>query len=263
MAESRRQTAERRERILILLQDGDTRVDRLSERLGLSPSTIRRDLAALRRDGRVARTYGGALPAGSLGEASLAEKTGIARAQKEAIAKLAATFVAPGASIILDAGSTTGCLANILFYRQGLRVVTNGLTAANALCNAEGVEVVLLGGTLRRISQGTVGPIPEYALRLITVDIAFVGASTLTAARGIGQPDPLQISVKSAMAASARRLVVLADSSKLGDDRYDNWMPLKNPWTLITDWQASEESLQPFLALEYVTVLQAPPPVMD
>ncbi|HET9148578.1 MAG TPA: DeoR/GlpR family DNA-binding transcription regulator [Acetobacteraceae bacterium] len=250
---------QRRRRILAAVLGGMADVDLLSASLGVSASTVRRDLARLSAEGRILRTYGGAAPAGSLHpEQSLQQRAAINLAEKRAIARRAAGFIGEGETVILDAGTTTGALAAALACRQGLRVITNGLTAIIALAGAPGVELVLLGGRMRQISLGTVGSIAEHSLRRMTATRVFLGADGVVAGRGICEASDEQASLKELMIAQAGEIYVLADADKLGRATSEAWTPLSRPWTLITDQRASESQLAPFRRLGQVTIHAEP-----
>ncbi|PZF66108.1 DeoR/GlpR transcriptional regulator [Curtobacterium sp. MCBD17_013] len=251
--------AQRREQIKQLTsRAGLVDVEQLAETFDVTPSTIRRDLAQLTADGELARTYGGAIATSAAGqEPSLGQRTTMAVAQKEQIARLASTFVQEGETLILDAGTTTGSLARRLRGRSGLTVITNGMTTLAELSDDEHVHVIGLGGDLRNISQGFVGPLAELALTRLTADRAFLGADSLDARLGICEASPVQTRLKELMMDHADHVYVLADSSKLGRAPFDAWAPIEQPWTLITDAGATEEQLAPFRARGDVTVLVA------
>jgi DeoR/GlpR family transcriptional regulator of sugar metabolism len=236
---------------------GLVNVGQLAETFDVTPSTIRRDLSLLTERGELARTYGGAIATGHDREPSLGQRARMAPVQKEHIAQLAATFIGDGETVILDAGTTTGRLARRLRGRDGLTVITNGLTTLTELADAEEVNVICLGGDLRHISQGLVGPLAEFCLTRLTADRAFLGADGLDARLGICEANPVQTQLKELMMHHARDIYVLADSSKLGSRPFNAWAPTERPWTLITDTGATEEQLGPFRALKQVTVLLA------
>lgn len=237
---------------------GMASAEALAEQLGISLSTVRRDLAVLAREGALLRTYGGAaLPGPVQPEQPLTERLGERNAQKNAIAALAADHVQDGQTIILDAGSTVGTLANRLRDRKELRVVTSGLTSLQALSGLDGIDLVSLGGTLRPISLGFTGPLAEQAMRRITADSAFLGADGVVAGRGLCEASAEQTSLKELMIAQAETIYVLATSDKLGKAASRAWAPLDRPWTLVTDADASEAQLEPFRRLGTVTILIA------
>ena len=248
--------SERRRRIVDLVASGLGDADQLGATLGVSVSTIRRDLSRLSHDGHLLRTYGGAAPASPVApERPIAQRALERVAEKRAIALKAAQFVADGETIILDAGTTTGVLAALLATRSALRVITNGLTAIEALAAAEGVELILLGGRLRQISLGFVGPHAEATMRRMTAARVFLGADGVVAGRGICEATDEQAALKSLMIAQANEIFVLATADKLGRAASEAWTPIERDWTLITDDAATDEALAPFLA-RGVTVLR-------
>ncbi|SIR43389.1 MULTISPECIES: DeoR/GlpR family DNA-binding transcription regulator [Acidiphilium] len=247
----------RRQRILDLTAAGMIEVERLSRTLGVSPSTIRRDLARLSADGCILRTYGGAAPARPRSEDSLIERTAINQAEKRAIARRAASLVGAGDTVILDAGTTVGALAQALAGRSALRVITNGLTSIMALSASPGIELIVLGGRLRHISLGMIGPVAERALARMTAASAFLGADGVVAGRGICEASDEQAALKDMMIAQAAEIYVLADADKLGHTASTAWTPLLRPWTLITDRRATAPQLEAFRQMDGVTVMIA------
>lgn len=248
----------RRARIAQILRTGPASVELLAEQFDVSPSTIRRDLERLSADGTIHRTYGGAAPAGSLRERTLHEREMEASAAKRDIGRFAAGMVTESSVNLLDAGTTVAALARELASRSDITVVTNGLTSAQILAEANDVEVVLLGGSLRHISAGTVGPLAERALREITVDNVFLGADGVDATRGLSERTDQQAALKRCMVDAATNIYVLADASKLGGRVAHWWTSIDRPWTLITDAGAGDEQLAPFRAAG-VRVHLAPP----
>lgn len=249
-------SASRRRSILALIVAGQSDVEALSAALDVSLSTIRRDLARLAQEGQLLRTYGGAAALGAASpEQPLDHRIGVGQAQKQAIARYAASVVEAGETIILDAGTTTGALAAALRDRRDLRVVTNGLTTIQALAGAPGIELIALGGVLRQISLGFVGPHAERILRRISAAKVFLGADGVVAGRGICEATDAQASLKELMIEQAKEIFVLADCSKLGRAASQAWTPLDRSWTLVTDAGATEEQLQPFRALPHVAVI--------
>ncbi|HWD06981.1 MAG TPA: DeoR/GlpR family DNA-binding transcription regulator [Amycolatopsis sp.] len=246
----------RRAEISDLLRTRPVGVEELAARFGVTASTIRRDLSALTDSGAVVRTYGGALAAGRE-EQSLHERQTIAAPQKAAIARAAERLIEPGQFLLLDAGTTAGALASRLTSWSGISVATTGLTTLTALADADGVELVALGGAVRHISHGMVGPLTEAALARLTADSAFLSADGVDAVRGLCESTAEQASVKRRMIEQARRVVVLADASKLGGNGSHWWSELPDQWTLITDASAGAAQLAPFRELPGVTVVVA------
>lgn len=245
----------RREEIVRLAtMAGTANVEDLSKHFGVTASTIRRDLAALNAQGRLSRTYGGALGLVAHPEASLRQRAGEAYEEKRAIARWVATQVQPGESLLLDAGSTVAAVAHELRSAKDLRVATVGLTVLEELADAEGIQVDCLGGRVRRLSQSFLGPLTEAALERMTFDRAFLSADGVTAGRGICEADLEQTRLKELMARRAKKIYILAHGAKLGKSPFHAWARLPLPWILVTDSSASEEDTDPFIA-EGITVV--------
>lgn len=251
-------TKRRRAALLELIGLGTHQVEELGARLGVSPSTIRRDLALLSENGEVARTYGGAIPARPKDEQALGERERMAQPEKQAIARHVAGFITDGDTVILDAGSTTAWAARALKGRTSLRVITNSLPVLQILADAPGIELIALGGAYRPLSQGTFGPLAEAALDRLTADHAFLGADGVVAGRGLCEASVEQASLKHLMCRQAANIFVLADASKLGSARSHAWTPLGRPWTLVTDAGATGDKLAPFRADRSVRIVIAP-----
>lgn len=246
----------RRELILAEVLAGNGHVAELAERLDASPATIRRDLQRLKEEGRIIRTYGGAVVGPRPLEFTLHEKELSYPRHKEAIAARAAEFVHEGDVVILDAGTTSGRVAWLLRERRGVTVVTNGISALMALREADGVEVIVLGGNLRHRNQAIIGSIAEDTLRRIRADKVFLGADGVVAGEGLNSPTDVQAHLKSVMLHQAREAYVLADHSKLGTHRFAYLTPLDRECTVITDSSATPSQLQDFDRLQ-VPVLVA------
>jgi DeoR/GlpR family transcriptional regulator of sugar metabolism len=228
---------------------GRASVDDLAQRFGVSPSTIRRDLALLTGEGQLVRTYGGAAPGLLADEQGVGERERLARAEKAAIARVAADMVSDGDTVILDAGTTCGALARQLRDHHRLTVITSGLSSVEGLLGAQDVEVVLLGGTMRELTRGTVGPLAELVLRRLTAHTVFLSADGVVAGRGLCEANFAQTTLKELMIGQAEDIVVLADASKLDRMASRWWTPLERPWTLVTDDSATAGQLAPFEAL--------------
>jgi DeoR/GlpR family transcriptional regulator of sugar metabolism len=243
----------------LLSVEREVSVDEMARLLDVTASTIRRDLAQLTAQGLITRTYGGAL--GSTGrpaEPPLHQRAEESRAEKDAIARWAAAEIQDGETVILDAGTTVGRVAHHLRGRSGITVVTNGLTAVVELADADGIEVIVLGGVMRHISQGFVGPLSELTLTRLSADRAFLGADGLVADRGICEASTVQTRLKELMTARSRRTYVLADNRKIGHAPFNAWAPMPLPWTLVTDDAVTGEQLAPFRRQPHIDVIVVP-----
>ena len=175
---------------------GGVRVEELSRELEVSPATIRRDLEALERAGRIRRVHGGAISVESrLDEPLFDDKTSLSAKEKEAIAREAFGLIADGDTIYLDGGSTVLELARLVRVRADVTVVTNSLRAAMEL-SGHGPRLILVGGELRRLSQTVVGVLTRAMLEQLHLDKAFMGTIGLTVEDGMTTTDPQEAFTK-------------------------------------------------------------------
>jgi DeoR/GlpR family transcriptional regulator of sugar metabolism len=237
------QRRRRRDAILAEIATGDADVDSLAARFGVSASTIRRDLQHLSAQRAIARTYGGAMLAPPPQEQSLRAREGQNRAAKAAMAEAALALIGEGEALILDGGSSVEALGRRLPGRRQ-RVITNNLPLIPLLAEAPAIDLVVLGGTVRRISMGTTGPLAEQALRSMTADKVFTSADGILPGRGLCEATLEQIALKTLMTRQAAEVFLLADASKLWRADQSCWLPLQAGWTLITD--APEPACRPF-----------------
>jgi len=230
---------ERQQHILSLLQqDGRVLVSELSESLGISPITIRKDLDRLEAQGLVQRTHGGALaPHGSMmADPTLQEKAHHQIKEKQRIAAAAAAMVREGQCVLLDSGTTVMMIAHALRQFSNLTIVTNAVNIAMELSDT-GFEIVLVGGTLRKNSFSLVGPLAEEVLQQIHADILFLGVDGFDTKVGITTPNMLESRVNRAMVRASRRVVAVCDSTKFSRSSMAVIMPTSGVQTVITDDQ--------------------------
>jgi DeoR/GlpR family transcriptional regulator of sugar metabolism len=230
---------QRQERILEEVRaHGGARVSDLVELLDVSDMTVRRDIEALARRGLVARVHGGAtaVSARSAEEPGFDAKFLLQTAQKAAIARSAAAFVPPGASVAISAGTTTYAVALELREVPDLTVVTNSIPVADALHRQrrDGLTVLLTGGT-RTPSDALVGPVAVAALRTLHVDWLFLGVHGVDERAGLTTPNLVEAETNRALIASARRVVVTADSTKWGVVGLSSMARLDDVDVLVTD----------------------------
>jgi DeoR family fructose operon transcriptional repressor len=230
--------AEERQQEIVRMARADGRVDvaTLADTLHVTAETIRRDLTTLERAGVLRRVHGGAIPVERIGfEPALATRDSVLIDEKERIAKAALAEVPDEGAIILDAGTTTARLAQALPVDRELTVVVNSPVIAAMLGTRPNLNVLLLGGRLRGRTLATVD---DWALRPLAdmyVDVAFLGTNGLSVERGLTTPDPAEAAVKRAMIGSARRAIVLADHTKIGNDYLARFGMLADLDLLITD----------------------------
>jgi len=209
----------RRAIIAALAERGKAGVVELAEDLGVSVVTIREDLRDLEEEGRLVRTRGGALAMEDEARSELPlEMTAKTNTDaKHAIGAAAAGMVRDGLTIIIDVGSTTTALAELLPRAlRDVTVITNAINIALLLENHPGCSVVVTGGTLRPSQHSLVAPFGTTLLERLNADIAFLGCNGVDAARGVTNSNLAEAEIKRAMIASAAKIVVLADHTKLG-----------------------------------------------
>jgi DeoR family transcriptional regulator, fructose operon transcriptional repressor len=228
---------ERQARIVELARSqGRVEVARLADELDVTPETVRRDLTALERQGLLRRVHGGAIPLERLGfEPAVGTRAVVLTAEKERIAKAALALLPAEGSILLDAGTTTGRLAEALPDDRELTVVTNALDIAVSLAHRPNLTVLALGGRVRSRTLAAVDVWALDALKDTFVDVAFLGTNGISAERGLTTPDPTEAAVKRAMIGAARRSVVLGDHTKVGADHLIRFGELDQIDTFVTD----------------------------
>ncbi len=241
---TKRNTQQRRRAIIERLNStGEVSVEALAEQFATSEVTIRKDLGALESNGLLLRRYGGAVPVPQeLIQDPSAEKVS---QQKQSIAKAAAQLIRDHNRIILDSGSsTTSALLPELSQKQGLVVMTNSLSIANALRELENEPTILMtGGTWDPKSEGFQGQLAEQILRSYNFDQFFIGADGLDLTRGTTTFNELY-SLSRVMAEVAREVIVMAESNKIGRKIHNLELPWSMVKILVTDADISAQDQQ-------------------
>jgi DeoR/GlpR family transcriptional regulator of sugar metabolism len=221
--------------------DGSARVSDLTQRLGVSDMTIRRDLEVLARDGLVEKVHGGAVLPGAPAshEPSFEAKLVLERPEKTAIARAAASMVTPGTAVALAAGTTTFALAQCLLDVPGLTIVTNSLRVTSVFSGSRGLDgtadsVVLTGG-VRTLSDALVGPIADLTIRSLHFDLLFLGCHGFDFDAGLTTPNLAEAETNRTFIRVARRVVVLADHTKWGLVSLSSFARLNELDVLVTD----------------------------
>jgi DeoR family transcriptional regulator, aga operon transcriptional repressor len=218
-----------------LAQDGSVAVAELAAELGVSQATVRRDLHALGDQRLLERAHGGAVSQGTIYELPVRYRSSHARAEKQRIAAAAAMRVHDGEVVALTGGTTTTEVARGLLDRTGLSVVTNALNIAAELAIRPNLKLVVTGGVARSASYELVGPLAESTLRTINIDIAFVGVDGIDARAGLTTQNETEAATNRVLIERSRRVVVVADATKLGRVAFASICGLAEVDELITD----------------------------
>ena len=237
---------ERRQHMLAKIQrDGRVLVSELSDALGISRITIRKDLNYLESKGLVLRSHGGALSlhSSALLDPSLREKEQRQHYEKQRIAAAAVSLVEEGMCVLLDSGTTTTAIARELRRFSRLTVITNAVNIATELAGTD-FEVILTGGTLRKSSFSLVGPLAEDVLGAMHADILFLGVDGFDTKVGLSTPNLLESRVNRAMVNAASRVVAVCDSTKFSRRSLALIVPPAAIHTVITDDQLGDDELE-------------------
>ncbi len=228
--------AERQHFILSCLAERDVMsIAELTDRLGVSHMTVRRDIQSLERTGRVTSVSGGVRLSQRL-ETELPHlaKSGINTGAKQAVGRAAAQLVTDGMVVYLDAGTTTLEIARSIADRDGLTVVTNDFVICAWLSQHSRCTLYHSGGLVERDNQSCIGEAASETLARFNYDIAFISTSSWTIT-GLSSPSEAKRPVKKAVVGRARRSVFVSDSSKYGVIAAINILPMEVFDTVVTD----------------------------
>ncbi len=230
--------AERRRRILDHVRlRGYASFRDLADVVGISESTVRRDLRAMVAEGQLGATRGGAVQIGRAGpdHARGGPPADTVAAERAAIAARAAELVEPASAILLGPGRTTMRLARCLADVEPLTVITNSVPVTTALLDVEHIDLVMVGGTLGRSIAAFVGPLTEQSLKGLRGAQVFLSGEGVTVDRGLTTPNVFAAATDMALVAAARQVIVLADHTKLGRDTMCQTVPTQRIDVLVTD----------------------------
>jgi DeoR/GlpR family transcriptional regulator of sugar metabolism len=230
-------TDPRRQQILNILEEtGTLNVTELADRFGVSSVTIRKDLDDLGAEGLLERTFGGAVFSHrSRFNRSFLQRAQEYRQEKLAIAATALEYIKDGDTIILDAGTTTLALAQLLKEQvKSVFVITCSVPAALELSSG-GYDILLLGGIVRNKSLALLGRETLRIIERYRADKAFLGSTGFTAEMGHSTPNPDGAQIKEALIRIADETYVLADSSKYGHNCLTSFVQLRDVHLTITD----------------------------
>ncbi len=253
---------ERRQHVLRLLETRDSvHVAELAEAFSVSEVTIRSDLAALARQGLVARVRGGvrALQEGQ-SEVGFDLRLRLEVERKRAIGRAAAALVDEGEAVALDASTTAYYLALELRGKRELVVVTNGLLVATALADSPGISVLVTGGMLRLSAMSLVGDLGTDVLRATRINKGFLGARGLSLERGLMDLNPDEVRIKQEMADACEQVYGIFDGTKWHRSALLTFVPVDQLAGIITDSSAPASDVDAWrgAGVEVVTVDPGP-----
>jgi len=247
----------------LLVERGRLDVEEAAAELAVSAATIRRDFDQLAEQQMLVRTRGGAVVHGVSYELPLRYKSARRASEKQRIAKAVADRVAPGEVVGLTGGTTTTEVARALAVHSGLAtgqpaltIVTNAINIANELVVRPQFKIVLTGGVARPQSYELVGPLADGVLGQISLDVAVLGVVAFDVAHGAAATDEAEAAINRLLCERAERVVVAADSSKLGHRSFARICPVGAIDTLVTDAAADSRTVAGFeeAGVEVVTV---------
>lgn len=238
--------AEERHRLMgdRVARQGRATVAELAQQLDITRETVRRDLAQLDQEGIVRRVHGGAVArrTNSTGKEGPGVRTSLNHEQKSRIAARAVDLLPAGAtSVVLDAGTTTELLAQAMASTldsqraADVQVFTHSIPVAHRLTTAGSFQLEVIGGRVRALGSAATGASTIDQFGVLRPDIAFIGANGIDAGFGLSTSDSLEAAVKTSIVACARHVVVLADSSKLGEQTLIRFAELGQVDVLVTD----------------------------
>jgi DeoR family transcriptional regulator, fructose operon transcriptional repressor len=232
---------ERRNRLLEIVRGrGFASLLDLAAQLEVSESTVRRDLEALEDTGAIQRTHGGVFytgPSPKLSHFDVRQQSNWSRKRKIAVA--ASRLIEDGDTILLDGGSTTYELAQLLVGRP-LQVVTNSLPVATLFTSSDSGDLVLVGGIVHTHTGVTLGPYANEMLGKLNVQKAVISVAGVNE-KGFYNSNPLLVETEKAMMQAADEVIVVADSTKFGHASLSHMCELAAIQTLVVDQELSPQ----------------------
>jgi DeoR family transcriptional regulator of aga operon len=239
----------------LLTQRGKLDIDEVADELGVSPATIRRDFDQLAQQQLLTRTRGGAVSNSVSYDLPLRYKTSRHTNEKLRIGEAAAGLIRRGCIIGLTGGTTSTEVARAITARGSLQIldgepavtiVTNAVNIANELTVRPQVKIVMTGGVARPQSYELIGPLAQQTLENLTLDIAFLGVNGIDPEYGASADNEGEAGINAMMASRARQVVVVADSSKLGQRAFARVCPIAGINILITDVRVPDDMVAQF-----------------
>lgn len=219
-------------------------VRELTDRLGVSHMTVRRDISALEESGRVESVHGGVRLLDTQGQETPVERaprTALENPAKLSIARAAAEIVRPGSTVFLDAGTTCEAIVDQLITVADITVVTNDFVSAMKLME-KNIDAIHTGGSVDINSGSSSGPLAAATLASLSIDIAFLSAGAWDLNHGLTTSETDKLMLKRAAKQAAQQTVLVADSTKFGTHARFRAIPLADLDLIITDERLPENN---------------------
>ncbi len=241
----------------IIAERQHVRVTELSEHLGVSEPTIRRDLQKLEAMGRVRRAHGGATAVEqAMPEPPVLQRIAECTQEKRRIGQAAAQLVQDGETIFLGSGTTTLEVARHLDGKKRLTVITNALTIANQLVGNEEITLIITGGVLRHSEFSMIGHIVEQTLKELRADKVIVSIPAASIEEGLTNANLLETMTDRVILQFAHEVILVADHTKFGRAATGIVAPITAVHKIVTDDQLPVETIKQLQKLG-ITVIQA------
>lgn len=232
-----------------LKEDGHVNVEDLSQMFNVSSVTIRKDLKLLEERNLLFRTHGRAIPSNPyIPERSVNEKANIHKDEKHRIALKAASLLNTNDSIILASGTSIIELADAIQYTEGLTILSASLNASLIVSNIPDIEVIQLGGTVRKSSSSVIGPLGEKMLSEFTFTKLFLGVDGIDLDFGLTTTNSMEASLNKNMIKAAQKIIVSADASKFGKKGFGRICGLEEVNQIITDSNIDDDYKEKLMA---------------
>ena len=227
--------------LAMLRQSGRVGVEELATHFGVTLQTIRRDLNELSEANALVRVHGGAMIASGVANLAYEARQLVAHQSKRRIGEAAARLVPDNASLLINIGTTTEEVAKALGAHSGLLVITNNLHVASELYRNAAMQVIVTGGSIRQGDGGIVGAVTVAQIEKFRVDLAIIGTSAIDADGTLLDFDVHEVEISRAIIEHARRVVLVADSSKFSRSAPVRIANFSEVDIFVTDRLPSEE----------------------
>jgi DeoR family glycerol-3-phosphate regulon repressor len=242
----------------IARETGRVLVDDLARRFDVTPQTIRKDLNELCERRILSRVHGGAVVASGVRNLTYEARRFVASEEKRAIGRAAAALISNSSSLFINIGTTTEEVANALLDHENLMIITNNLNVATQLYRVETFDVIVAGGPVRHNDGAVVGQAAVDLIRQFKVDTAVIGASAIDEDGSLLDFDYREVRVAQAIIENARRVILVADRSKLERFAPVRIAHLRQIETFVTDALPSAR-LRELCSAEGIRLIEASP----